>query len=816
MKFLLFISIAVVFPLFTFSQATEIGKKIDSLRTEIQDNTVTTLRLNSDLAFFLIKAGQISEAKSLITENIQKELKQGISDTAAFFQTLDLFGEIFFVLQDINKALEIWHQNLVLKMNYLGQNSVFLAESYSNIAKAYNFKIAIDSAYIYGHKAYKIIQNADSVDYTQINVPEILKTHIYAYKIYHREESGVVNSTMNTIYLLDSAMEISHPLAVYYVPDFMHDKANCYTDLALYFQNHNRSTKHPELTENYCFAKSMHFYDMELENRDKINSNPAPYITLYFTKALSTSYTYGEDETNAICLSYCNEALKYEKTLKNDSLQDIVLKSNSLQIRYFRGVYLRNFYDKSKDTTYLYQVNKNALESLDIFFTLLNNLQSQKLGSLYETYGLFQFNLLYYSEIELFKQTNDTNYLEKALIHSQLSKNIDIAQQRLSIFKYKEMEKLFRNTLAKWIKYSKEKEAAIIDYNFSWQDLSIILIKDGKLFHHNEINPLHKPYTQFKNNIALRNDSSTQALNLLYSSLIKPLKNEIDGCQELIIIPYQHLALIPFDALIPDLQKPAEFLGDKYRIRILYSLFINSLKTDTLNGIMLGIFEPKYTKHSDLPFNKAMTDNLFDNFCTVNLNEKSIENVNNAYALHIIAHGIYDSTRKESAIFTNDTTLLYGESFLHLENPPVLTSIVSCKSTTGKEMSYEGIESIGRAFAIAGTRTIIAGNWELDDKASSIIMEYFYENLSDEIPVHDALRQAKIRYRKDYPEMSHPFYWASIQVTGDEMVLALEKRKNYFWLIWVGVLVVVGITGFVLVRRISRNQDIRPSGRIQL
>jgi hypothetical protein len=49
------------------------------------------------------------------------------------------------------------------------------------------------------------------------------------------------------------------------------------------------------------------------------------------------------------------------------------------------------------------------------------------------------------------------------------------------------------------------------------------------------------------------------------------------------------------------------------------------------------------------------------------------------------------------------------------------------------------------------------------------------------------MRQAKIQFKEDYPEMKHPFYWAGIQVVGDDLIITIEKRTDINRIIWLSL-----------------------------
>jgi CHAT domain-containing protein len=69
-----------------------------------------------------------------------------------------------------------------------------------------------------------------------------------------------------------------------------------------------------------------------------------------------------------------------------------------------------------------------------------------------------------------------------------------------------------------------------------------------------------------------------------------------------------------------------------------------------------------------------------------------------------------------------------------------------------------------RAFIFAGTPSVIATLWNVNDHATGLLMEQFYTRLRAGGSKAAALQQAQQAVRKDYP---HPFYWGAFVLTGD-------------------------------------------------
>jgi CHAT domain-containing protein len=64
----------------------------------------------------------------------------------------------------------------------------------------------------------------------------------------------------------------------------------------------------------------------------------------------------------------------------------------------------------------------------------------------------------------------------------------------------------------------------------------------------------------------------------------------------------------------------------------------------------------------------------------------------------------------------------------------------------------------------AGSPSVLASLWSVDDDATQKLMIAFYTHLNDGLGKAEALRAAQIDIRQQY---SHPYYWAGFVLTGD-------------------------------------------------
>ncbi len=90
----------------------------------------------------------------------------------------------------------------------------------------------------------------------------------------------------------------------------------------------------------------------------------------------------------------------------------------------------------------------------------------------------------------------------------------------------------------------------------------------------------------------------------------------------------------------------------------------------------------------------------------------------------------------------------------------------ACQTGLGDVEANEGVYGLQRAFKLAGAETLIMSLWEVDDKATSLLMKTFYEDYLNGKVKDMAFRNAinKVRSYKDETgntPFSSPYYWAA-------------------------------------------------------
>ena len=97
-----------------------------------------------------------------------------------------------------------------------------------------------------------------------------------------------------------------------------------------------------------------------------------------------------------------------------------------------------------------------------------------------------------------------------------------------------------------------------------------------------------------------------------------------------------------------------------------------------------------------------------------------------------------------------------------------LVVLSACDTAVGPVQGEEGIETLSRAFLLAGARTVVSSiRWSIDDDTTLYLMKSFYAELAQKKPVPYALRIAKKKMLSTFgPTKALPYYWGRIHRGG--------------------------------------------------
>ena len=183
--------------------------------------------------------------------------------------------------------------------------------------------------------------------------------------------------------------------------------------------------------------------------------------------------------------------------------------------------------------------------------------------------------------------------------------------------------------------------------------------------------------------------------------------------------------------------------------------------------------------------------------------------------LHFATHGFLDSEQPElSGIVLSsmdpDGQVKSGLMPLHdiysLDLSAQLTVLSACQTALGKDIKGEGLVGLTHSFISAGSNSVAASLWKVDDRATAVLMADFYDAMLQQgMPPAAALRSAKLKMMKDERRRA-PYYWAGFVLQGEYRNRIVVTRHTWLrsGLILSGLLVLITAALFVFKKRWSR------------
>ncbi len=150
--------------------------------------------------------------------------------------------------------------------------------------------------------------------------------------------------------------------------------------------------------------------------------------------------------------------------------------------------------------------------------------------------------------------------------------------------------------------------------------------------------------------------------------------------------------------------------------------------------------------------------------------------VGHSRIVHFATHGFINSERPElSGIVLAMTNKDGGreDGFLSLQDihnlslSADLVVLSACETGLGKDVKGEGLVGLARGFMYAGSKSVVASLWKVDDRATAELMGHFYSKMLREgLSPAAALREAKqsVRTQKRW---SAPYFWAGFVLQGE-------------------------------------------------
>jgi CHAT domain-containing protein len=314
----------------------------------------------------------------------------------------------------------------------------------------------------------------------------------------------------------------------------------------------------------------------------------------------------------------------------------------------------------------------------------------------------------------------------------------------------------------------------LVEYYYSGDDLYVFVLSpsglrcvrlDGK--------GLTADIQAFRKSLETPGSDSHRALGrALYQRLFRPLEGAVT--ESLIIVPHGMLHYIPMNALYDG----TGYLIDRFRIRLMPSasamMYLKEKRRDKEGGILVFGNPDLGDPRLDLAFAQkeakavAATWPNSKAYLRGEATEGALRRYGNSFTyIHFATHGQFDpdAPLRSALLLAPDAGsngMLTVDKLYSLRLDASLVTLSACETGLSKVANGDDLVGLTRGFLYAGSSSIVASLWKVDDLATSHLMTRFYQELRT-TDKRDALRKAQRETRELYP---HPYYWASFQLTG--------------------------------------------------
>jgi CHAT domain-containing protein len=301
----------------------------------------------------------------------------------------------------------------------------------------------------------------------------------------------------------------------------------------------------------------------------------------------------------------------------------------------------------------------------------------------------------------------------------------------------------------------------------------------------NQITPLVTGYRSFIENLRDPMQSEYSAGSKLSKLLLYPVRSVIASASRVVLVPDRSLYSLNFETL-PDPEDSKKYVIERTVLEVAPSLNMlaggrpPAAPAESL--LMIGNPDQVIEEYPRLPFAGSEIEAISK---AVSLEKETV--IEGAYAypsayrdakpaqyswIHFAAHAAANPTSPlDSALILSrgvspqDTA--YQLSAREVMTVPLNASLVTlsaCRSAGARTYSGEGQVGLSWAFLRAGSRSVVAGLWDVTDHSTATLMADFYDQLGHNIAPVEALRHAKLALLRGGKAYQKPFYWGPFQL----------------------------------------------------
>jgi tetratricopeptide (TPR) repeat protein len=245
----------------------------------------------------------------------------------------------------------------------------------------------------------------------------------------------------------------------------------------------------------------------------------------------------------------------------------------------------------------------------------------------------------------------------------------------------------------------------------------------------------------------------------LYHTILAPVEARFARAARLLIVPHRSLHFVPFPALL----SPKGALIDRFEITLLPSAAAHVAgRRRRATGLPVLVGGPA----DNLPGVRDEIAAVAEKLGPVIVAPPSRDGLGallaGARLIHFAGHA---TLRRDNPLFSHlalpEGRLTLGE-VLELDLGADLVTLAGCDTAGGATRPGDELLGMARAFLHAGAQALVGALWPVDDRATRVLMDSFYDRLRRMSPAA-ALRDAQRGMRREWP---HPCHWAGFVHVG--------------------------------------------------
>ncbi len=743
-------------------------------------------------------------------------------DTLLHARTLEMLGEQYYRISDIDEAKRYWDEALELRRARFGNDSPEAGAGLAYQARYHNYMAAPQwdhqiTAEETSVRAIELIANAgDVLPFERVVA---LRERAYAYKVFHglyaiqrTKDSPAEPSVAARPYFRKALQEAIAARDTIWTAQILHDIGNTFTDQAI-------PSRGDPAKLHMVVDSAMWYYDRSITLMQAHGLGTSePVMMDHLTIGLLQEYAFQKGGYMPAIQSYrraLRVLLDMQRIPRTTDLYrfqpSVPNKAQVLELMSFISHCYDRIWWEDKQSSYIDSAIHVIEAAVPYWEALVKEYGSRRLHLVTSSYAHSPFQYAHIFHMDRYVHKGNSDDLIAAMIHLERRRNLKIQRDRLKrglpSLQFLEEPVTLDDLVA-------PQGTLIIEYMSGHGFSAVVIDEHGPRSIELGPTPFNPEFgvgrfAEFAVNevSADRQEFRRKAVEW-YQRLLQPL---LQGRTErkLVIIPYGTLSHLPFAALMID-TVPDRYVGQEYEIRIAPDLR-SALQPMQLAEDRTMITVANGAETSDLPFAlryaRALAQDFDSGLDTALRSDRLDLLLREPGILHIASHA-----RAAGLPDTEPYILLTDRAWSEKDIPwgkvdRDLIVLAACSSGSGRVFLGEGAQSLGHALLQAGADAVIHTLWPVDDRSTNEILHHMYTSMLAGDPASTALHKAKNRFMEEHEDdgLDDPFYWSGIILVGTDVRLDRDRPGVLIGSV-VAALLLIGI----LVHKRSSSSRERP------